>query len=66
MRPGHENCAADEYVERMLCDPEPRFVRVCLHEHKEQVQADDGNYSGPVVADYCHCCDRMMVREGFR
>lgn len=66
MNEGHEDCPAVTIEDRALCDPAPRVMTRCLHEHLEAVVADDGIGMGPVVADHCRCCGRILVREGFQ
>lgn len=66
MNEGHEDCPTVSIEYRALCDPEQRVMTRCLHEHREAVAADDGLGTGPVVADHCHCCGVVLVREDWK
>ena len=37
----------------------------CRHLHTEPIQADDGAGAGPIVADYCICCDTITPRKEY-
>lgn len=70
MRPGHENCPEehgyDIVEEKTMADPAPVTYIICGHHHSEPVTADDTLGTGPVVADYCHCCGAMIRKEDYR
>lgn len=65
MQPDHEHCPHDVEHVRAWHGNEWQIVH-CGHKHDEEVQADDKLGTGPVVADYCHCCGRFRTREDYR
>ena len=62
--PGHEDCAHSVEVIRTFQGPGWEIIH-CEHEHDEEVRAYDVLGNGPVVADYCQCCDRMKRRPEY-
>ena len=63
MNPGHENCGhVTEYVHTWGQEEPHRADIRCDHDHIEEVRASDALGTGPVVADYCQCCDAIIRR----
>lgn len=70
--PGHEQCfeTAGEITE-ISAWAMGGAVRVeysgprCRHLHTEPIQADDGLGTGPIVADYCICCNTITPRKDY-
>lgn len=75
LAPGHESCSvtAEEtetiyrwgggIVKHVVSLPE------CLHDHLEDLFADDGLGTGPKVGSFCSCCEEVFtsaayIREG--
>lgn len=58
MRPGHEECPHETVEEKVLMDPEPRVITMCLHDHREPVMASDGLMLH-AVGFHCNCCGRI-------
>lgn len=70
--PGHEKCfAMGRDATEISTWGMSEAVRVeysaprCRHLHTEPIQADDGMGTGPIVADYCICCDIIAPREEY-
>lgn len=67
MKPGHEDCGHD--IERIHAFGQQEPIREllhCDHDHREPIHADDRLGTGPIVADYCHCCDTITRRADYR
>ncbi|MCQ9367366.1 hypothetical protein NQ036_03775 [Brevibacterium sp. 91QC2O2] len=69
--PGHEDCPHDLTEEQSMNGAYQRVYRVCEHEHLEPVHAATpfdliDPEAGPIVADHCKCCNRIITREEYR
>ena len=66
LAPGHESCSiTDEETEtiRQWGGGVVRHVTSrpeCLHDHMEDLFADDGLGSGPKVGEFCRCCEEVF------
>ena len=66
LAPGHESCSVtDEETEtiRQWGGGVVRLVMTrpeCLHDHMEDLFADDGLGTGPKVGEFCRCCEEVF------
>lgn len=66
LAPGHEECSTTDeetetiyrwgggVVRHVVTSPE------CLHDHLEDLLADDGLGTGPKVGSFCNCCGEVF------
>lgn len=66
MNLGHENCWRSNYTPSGFAKGGimPHSSR-CDRAHMEDIRADDGLGTGPVVADYCQCCGVIIRRDDY-
>jgi hypothetical protein len=65
MMAGHKDCPHDTETIGTWQGPSWE-IEHCRHQHNEEVRADDTLGTGPVVADYCHCCGHMKRRPEYQ
>lgn len=66
MNRGHEDCWRSNYTPTRFAmgGIMPHTMR-CDRAHMEEVRADDGLGTGPVVADHCQCCGEIIRRRDY-
>lgn len=71
LAPGHESCSITAEETETIYRWGGGIVRhvtslpTCLHDHLEDLFADDGLGSGPKVGSFCRCCEEVFTSAAY-
>lgn len=71
LAPGHESCSITAEETETIRQWGGGIVKhvvslpACLHDHREDLFADDGLGTGPKVGSFCRCCEEVFTSAAY-
>ena len=71
LAPGHESCSVTAEETETIRQWGGGIVKhvvslpACLHDHREDLFADDGLGTGPKVGSFCRCCEEVFTSAAY-
>ena len=71
LAPGHEGCSITAEETETIRQWGGGIVKhivslpACLHDHLEDLFADDGLGTGPRVGSFCRCCEEVFTSAAY-